>query len=219
MFKLPLIIINFKTYKEGTGENALKLAKRLESVARKFKGTIAIAPQFCDIKELSEKIKLPIIAQHIDTIDYGAYTGHILAQSVKEAGAVGTLINHSEKPLKREDVNKAIQIAKRVKLKTFVCVPNIKEAKEVAKFSPDYIAFEVPELISTGRAISREMPKSVKTFVTTIEKINPKIIPLCGAGISSYEDIKAAIELGTKGVIVSKAVVTSRNPEKIISGI
>ncbi len=216
MLKLPLIIVNFKTYREATGKRGYELSKKLEKISEKFKGTIAIAPQLVDLKYLVEKTRLPVFAQHVDTITYGPHTGHILAESLKEVGCVGTLINHSEKPLKMEEIKKAIQIARKNKLKTVVCAPSVEKAKRIAWFHPDYIAYEVPELISTGRAISKEMPKSVKSFVNVINMIDSKIVPLCGAGISSKQDIEAALKLGTKGVIISKAVVTNKRPEKIL---
>jgi triosephosphate isomerase len=218
MFKTPLVIINFKTYKQATGKNALKIAMMLKSVSRKFKGTIAVAPQFTDIMEVSKKTGLPTLAQHIDLIDYGPNTGHILAQSVKEAGASGVLINHSEKPLEMSDIKKTIQLAKENRLRSIVCVPTIEKAKRVAWFSPDYIAFEVPELISTLRGVSKVMPRSVKNFVEVVQRVDSNIVPLCGAGIASSKDIQAALDLGTKGVIISKAAVISKNLEKLILG-
>ena len=38
------------------------------------------------------------------------------------------------------------------------------------------------------------------------------IIPLCGAGIVSGEDVKKAIELGTRGVLVASSIVKSKDP-------
>lgn len=215
MIRLPLIIVNFKTYREATGNRGYRLAKKLESISKNFKGTIAIAPQFVDLKDLAKKTRLPVFAQHVDLVEYGPNTGYVLAESVKQAGCVGTLINHSERPLKMEDIKKTIQICRKNKLITVVCVSTIEKARRVVWFHPNYIAYEVPELISTGRAISKEMPKSVKNFVAIVNRIDSKIIPLCGAGISSKKDIEAALKLGTRGVLISKAVVTSKNPEKI----
>jgi triosephosphate isomerase len=52
--------------------------------------------------------------------------------------------------------------------------------------------------------------------VKLLEKINPKIIPLCGAGISTGEDVRAAIQLGAKGVLVASAVTLANNPKKVL---
>ena len=55
-----------------------------------------VAPQYANIYRISQEVGLPVLAQHIDAVEAGGHTGSILPESVKEAGAVGTLINHSE---------------------------------------------------------------------------------------------------------------------------
>ena len=200
--ELPLILINFKTYEKGTGKEAFKLAKICKKVSDRFGVTIGVCPQYTDIYRIASKIDIPVFAQHIDPVEYGSHTGHTLAEAVKEAGAVGTLINHSEKPMLLKDIEECIKIAKKVGLIAVCCVPDISMAKKIAKLSPNFMAYEVPELIGTGRAISKEKPDSVKKFVEALHSINPDVIPLCGAGISTGEDVKIAIELGTKGVLL-----------------
>ena len=39
---------------------------------------------------------------------------------------------------------------------------------------------------------------------------------LCGAGISTGEDVKAAIELGAEGVLLASGVVKAKNPRKVL---
>ena len=214
MMKLPLILINFKSYAEGTGDNALKLAKICEELSGKHDVTIAIAPQDVDVFRISSKLKIPIFAQNVEPIEPGAHTGHELALAAKEAGAMGSLINHSENRMNVEQIGQSVDIAKKNKLKTIVCVPNIELTERIAEFKPDFIAYEVPELIGTGKAISKSMPDSVKEFVKVLSDTG--IIPLCGAGISTGKDVKIALELGTKGVIIASAVVKSNDPKKVL---
>ncbi len=214
--KLPLILINFKSYLQGTGENALKLATVCKQLSQKYDAEITIAPQDADIFRISSQVKIPIFAQSIEPIQPGPHTGHELALAAKDAGAIGTLINHSENRMTVEDIGKSVEIAKKNGLKAVVCIPNEKILKQVAEFKPDFIAYEVPELIGTGRSISKVMPDSVRTFVKILSDINLNIVPLCGAGISDGKDVKVALELGTKGVIVASAVVQSKNPEKVL---
>ncbi|MEM3609204.1 MAG: triose-phosphate isomerase, partial [Candidatus Bathyarchaeia archaeon] len=108
----PIIIINFKTYLEATGRRAVELAKKAEKVNNETKVLIGVAPQFADIATVAKATKVPVFAQHIDAIKPGSYTGHVLAESVKEAGAVGTLINHSERQLKLSEIDEAVNIAR-----------------------------------------------------------------------------------------------------------
>src|SRR3989338_5016291 len=97
MLKIPIIIINFKTYASATGKNAVKLAKICESVAKKSKTNIAVAVQAADIYRVAQAVAIPVLSQHIDDVDYGSNTGSVLPEDVKQNGAEGPLLNHSEK--------------------------------------------------------------------------------------------------------------------------
>lgn len=214
--KLPLILINFKCYKEATGKNALKLAKTCEKVEKEYGINIGVAPQFTDLYQISKKVKIPVFAQHADAIEYGAFTGHVSPLALKELGIKGSLINHSEKKLSLKEIKDCIEIMKKHKLISIICADSLMRGKEIARFSPDFIAYEDPFLIGTGQAISKVKPDSVKNFVESIKKINPRVKVLCGAGITSGEDVKKALELGTKGVLVASGVVKAKDPRKVL---
>ncbi|MDH5461050.1 MAG: triose-phosphate isomerase, partial [Candidatus Bathyarchaeota archaeon] len=95
--RTPIILINFKTYAEATGKKALKLAETAANVSLETDICIGLAPQLTDLASVARLVALPVFAQHIDPITPGSFTGHVLPESVKEAGATGTLINHSER--------------------------------------------------------------------------------------------------------------------------
>src|SRR4030067_2656381 len=120
----PIIIVNFKTYSEATGKKAIELAKKAEKASKETGANIVVAPQFADIARVAEAVEIPVFSPHIDAVCPGAFTGHILAESVKEAGAVGTLINHSERQLKLADVDAVIRHAKEKGLTSCVCTTN-----------------------------------------------------------------------------------------------
>ncbi|MEM5829710.1 MAG: triose-phosphate isomerase [Candidatus Aenigmatarchaeota archaeon] len=212
--KLPLILINFKCY--VSGRKAYRLAKICEEVVEKFDVNIAVAPQFTDIATITKNLKISVFAQHMDAIEEGAFTGHISGKALKEAKVNGVILNHSEKKMGLDEIEKCVKIAKRLRLITVCCASNLEEGKEIANFKPDFLAYEDPFLIGTGRAISRVKPDSVREFVEVMGKIEPEVKVLCGAGISSGEDVKKALELGTVGVLVSSAVVKSKNPRKVL---
>ena len=209
-----LYIINFKTYKKSSGTNAVKLANIISDIREKSKAEIWAAPQFTDLKEVVGIV--PTLSQHIDPISFGSHTGSVLPQGVKEAGVTGTLINHSEKKLSLVEIESCINLAKQLNLKTVCCGGDIKEIIEISKFNPDYIAFEDPELIGTGKPISKEKPEMVSRFVEVLKELNPNIIPLCGAGVSKKEDVKEAQKLGVKGVLVASAVVKAKNQREAL---
>jgi triosephosphate isomerase len=214
--KLPLILINFKCYQEALGEKALKLAKYCEKISENYEVTIGVAPQFTDIYQIASKVKIPVFSQHVDALEYGAYTGHVSPLAIKEAGAKGSLVNHSERKLSLEEIKECVEILRKYKLISVVCADSIVKGKEIAKFNPDFIAYEDPFLIGSGKAISRVKPDSVRKFVKTIYNINQKVKVLCGAGITSGEDVKKALELGTEGVLVASGVVKAKDPKKVL---
>ncbi|RLF21798.1 MAG: triose-phosphate isomerase [Thermoprotei archaeon] len=212
----PLILVNYKTYIQATGEKAVELARVAEKVSKETGVCIAVAPQFTDLAKVAEAVEIPVFAQHIDPIKPGAHTGHILPEAVKEAGAIGTLLNHSECRLRLDVIHDAIARAKEVGLKVCVCanVPPVSAA--VAALNPDMIAIEPPELIGTGIAVSKAKPEVVTGTVDLVKKVNPNVIVLCGAGIVRGEDVAAAIRLGTKGVLVASGVVKAKDWRAIL---
>jgi len=205
-----------KTYIESMGERAISLAKMAEKVAKKTGVCICLAPQLSDLHRVASSVELPIFAQHIDPVKPGRGTSTVLVEAVIEAGAIGTLLNHSERQLLLAVLEESILRAKEVGLKTVVCSNNRIVSGATAAIGPDFIAVEPPELIGTGISVSQAQPEVVTSTVETIHKINAKVIPLCGAGISTGADVAAALKLGTRGVLLASGVTKAKNPEKVL---
>jgi triosephosphate isomerase len=216
-FSEPFLLINFKTYLEATGKRAVDLARRIETVAHDNGVGIGVAPQFCDIAQVATQVQIPVFAQHIDPIIPGSNTGRVLAESVKAAGGSGTLINHSERTLKLVDIEKCVEHAREAGLSTVVCAGTSTLAAAVALWAPDMVAIEPPELIGSGRAVSKERPQVVSDSVRKIRAVNPGVTILCGAGITTGEDVYAALKLGAQGVLVASGVVKALKPEDVLT--
>lgn len=214
--KTPLIIVNFKAFKEAIGKNALKLARIFEGVSKEFSAEIGIAVQTSDIRLIAEKCSLPIFAQHIDAIEFGSFTGHILAESIKEGGAIGTLINHSERRIKLQEIKFCVEKCRNLNLISVVCTKDTNESKEVAYFSPNFIAVEPPELIGGDISVSNAKPEVIENTVKEVKKINKEVKVLCGAGIKNKEDVKKAILLGSEGILVASGVIKAGNVKEVI---
>ena len=212
----PVIIVNFKTYLEATDEKAVELAKKAEKVSLETKVSIGVAPQFTDIANIAKAVSIPVFAQHIDPIQPGSHTGHLLAESVKEAGAMGTLINHSERQLNLSDIDAIIKITREKGLVSVVCANNPAISASVATLKPEIIAIEPPELIGTGIPVSKAKPEVITDTIKLVREINKKVVILCGAGISRGEDVKAALRLGTQGVLVASGIVKAKDPYTIL---
>lgn len=215
----PILFINFKAYAEATGESALLLAEAAEAASKKFKGSVALVVQAADIRLVSSRVNLPVFAQHVDPISPGSHTGHILALAVKEAGAVGTVLNHAENKRDNDFLQAAIERAKQAGLAVMACAEDIERAKQIAAFSakPDLIAVEPPELIGGDVSVSSAKPELITGSVASIKGIAPEIDVITGAGIKSGADVKKAIELGTVGVFVASGIVKAKDRGKAVS--
>jgi triosephosphate isomerase len=214
--KVPIIIVNYKTYAEATGKKAVKLSKTAEEVSKESGVNIGVAPQFADIKSISETVSIPVLAQHIDPIAPGSFTGHILLESVKEAGAVGTLINHSERQLKLSAIEALVKKTRESGIVSVVCTNNAAVSAAVAALKPDIISLEPPELIGSGVPVSKAQPEAVTDTVERVKSINSDAVLLCGAGITKGEDVTAALDLGTHGVLVASGIVKAKDPRKVL---
>jgi len=214
--KPPMIIVNFKTYLEATGKRAVELAEKAEKVSNELNIAVGVAPQFTDITIVADVVGIPVFAQHIDPIPPGNYTGQILAEAVKEAGAVGTLINHSERQLKLSEIDAIIKLAREKGLFSVVCANNPTISAATAALKPDIIAVEPPELIGTGIPVSKAKPEVVTNTVNLVREVNSNVVILCGAGITRGEDVQSALKLGTQGVLVASGIVKAKDPYAVM---
>jgi triosephosphate isomerase len=211
-----MIIVNFKTYLESTGQKAIALAKQAEKASKETGACIVVAPQAADLHQIAESVEIPVFAQHIDPIKPGSSTGHVLAEAVKEAGAVGTLINHSERQLRLIDIDATIVLCREKGLISCVCANNPSVSAAVAALKPDITSMEPPELIGSGVSVSKAKPEIVTDTVQVVKKIDSKMTILCGAGISTAEDVSIALKLGTQGVLVASGIVKAKDPYSVL---
>lgn len=73
---------------------------------------------------------------------------------------------------------------------SIVCTNNVETSAAAAALSPDFVAVEPPELIGSGIPVSKAKPEVVENTVEAVKTVNPDVRVLCGAGISSGEDVK-----------------------------
>lgn len=212
MTNIPVIIVNFKAYENCIGDSAIRLAQICERVTKTTNISIAVAVQPSDIYHITMAARLPVFAQHIDPVGTGAHTGSILAEAVKQSGATGTLLNHSERMLSFAELKQALARAKTAGLVTIVCAATPEEAKKIALLKPDAIAIEPPELIGGNVSVSAAQPEIITATTDSI-----KDIPiLCGAGIKTAEDVRKAVQLGVKGILVASGVTLAQHPEAVL---
>jgi triosephosphate isomerase len=214
-YSKPFIVLNFKTYKEASGEYALRLAKAAENVQRKTGLNFIVASQAIDLKEIAAAVRIPVYAQHTDYAAIGKSTGNIIAENLMDINVHGTLLNHSEKRLDARIIQKTVLRMKEIDLKTIVCVANNTEAKKYSAIKPvrpDFIAIEPPELIGGETSVSSAKPDIIEKAVKACAGVNV----LVGAGIKDNNDLKVALSYGAKGVLLASHFVMSKDPEKFL---
>jgi triosephosphate isomerase len=210
-----LFIINFKNYEEVSGAKATKLAKIAEKISKKYKIKIAVAPPQHMLSEIAKSSSL-VLAQHLDISSVGSTTGFLIPEIVKKSKIRGSLINHSEHRISEKEITELVARLKKLDMISVVCVKNENEAKKYAKLNPDYIAIEPPELIGTGKAVSKEKPEAITKSVIAVKGARNSTKLLCGAGIVSGNDVTKAIQLGAKGILVASGIVKAKNWKDII---
>jgi triosephosphate isomerase len=213
--KLPIIIINYKTYHSTIGEKGLQLTKIVEKVTKDTGVNFAVATNFADMRLNAQNTSVPVFSQHVDFHHAGRFTGYLLPEMIMATGAAGSLINHAEKPMGLMDVSVSVRRLRDLGLTSIVCVDSRETARAVASFHPDFISLEPPELIGTGVSVSKAKPDIVKDTAIALENIS-NIPLLCGAGVSTKEDVQKALKYGAKGILLASAVTKADDPEKIL---
>lgn len=203
-----MIFLSLKTYKESTGEAAVKLLSCVKKVSQETGVTIIPAVQPTDIYRVKRELGIEVWAQHMDPIEPGKNMGWLSPYALKEAGATGLIINHSEHKMDDDHVKKILDKAKEYGLKSVICGFNVEMVIKFDSWNPDYISYEREDMIGTGVSMITKETENVKKLVSVLK--NPLII---GAGISTGEDIKQALSLGAKGAILASGFVLAKDPE------
>ena len=211
-----MFVINCKNYEEISGDKIIKFVKIAEKVSKKYKIKIAIAPPQ-HLIALVANSSIPILAQHIDDSKVGSTTGFVIPELLKKSKVSGSLINHSEHRISSKEIVKLVSKLKKLKMISVLCVKNVSEARKYAKLNPNYIAIEPPELIGSGKAVSKEKPGLIIKAADAVKSAKNNTKLLCGAGIVSGEDVAKAVELGSKGILVASGIIKAKNWNKVIT--
>ncbi len=211
-----VVIVNFKAYAEVDGQKAAGLAKACQDVAAETGARIVACPPVVETSAVAQAVTIPVLAQNVDPRKPGSATGWITPSMVKACGCAGTLINHAEHKVDAETVGQAVEMCRELGLVTVVCANTVEDAKVLAKFAPDYIAVEPPELIGGDVSVTTADPSIVRDTVEQVKAVNPKVRVLCGAGVKNGKDVSAALKLGAEGVLLASGVVKAKDPYAVL---
>ena len=138
MERKPFLVVNPKSYLYGKA--SLELALASDKVAKDTGLTVFFTCPYADLRMIKENTQHIIVtAQSMDPLSPGRGMGHVLGESLKEAGAGAVFLNHAENPKTLSDLYKTIQHAKELGLITVVCADSVTEAKAVACMKPDIV--------------------------------------------------------------------------------
>lgn len=210
--KSPFFIFNPKSYLFG--EKLLDLVKRAEELAEQNDISIFVTSPFADIHSVSKNSKNIIVtAQHMDGISLGRGMGLVLPESLYNTGARAVFLNHAENPLTLNKLTKSIKRADDLNMLTIVCADSLLEAEAIAKLNPDILLCEPTELIGTGKTSDEDY---IKKTNKAIKKVNPNILVMQAAGISTADDVYKTIALGADGTGCTSGIVAADEPKQML---
>lgn len=209
---MRILAINFKAYETAFTETAVKIAEAASKAVTIYNNLRVILVVPSPLVYKLSRIHEDLYLQHVDPVEYGSRTGYLPAKALEHLPVKGTLLNHSEHKVTIRHIDYAIKTMHEIGKEILVCSDTPREAAALAHLKPDMIAVEPPELIGTGIPVSKAKPEVITRAVDAVQRIEPKIPVLAGAGISGPEDAAKAIELGAKGVLVASVVMKSKTP-------
>jgi len=214
--KTPVIVINFKAYSESLGMHAIRLARMAEDISKETGVNLCVAPQWVDLRSVASQVQIPVFAQAVDSAVSGSFTGSNTIEAAKDALADGMLVNHSERRITLSLMSEIVSAAKTSGLVSIVCADTPEATAAACALNPDFVAIEPPELIGTGIPVSKAKPEVVTKAIEKVKSLNSLSKVICGAGISTEEDVAAALRLGTVGVLLASGVVRAKDPQSVM---
>jgi triosephosphate isomerase (TIM) len=207
----PVFVINFKNYGEILGDRSISLATTAEEVCRGLQLDLIVAPPAPMLRAVVERVRVPVFGQAVGDQQEGKSTGAVIPESLKAAGCAGAIVNHSESRLPEATIRQLIPRLKAQGLASCLCCEDAREVATLASLAPEMLAVEPPELIGGGVAVSQAKPDLLLETSRSAGDAGFRGILLCGAGIVTGEDVRAATRLGMGGILVASSVVRSKD--------
>ncbi|MBD3398119.1 triose-phosphate isomerase [Candidatus Micrarchaeota archaeon] len=211
-----MIVLNLKTYDE-----AYRRLDLLVDAAREAMQNTGVRIIICPPPTHLARARYAnkeVFAQHVDPFEPGAHTGSVLPEALQNLRIKGSLINHSERRCP-DLVKETVKRMKKTRLESLVCAESPEECKKFAKLKPSFIAVEPPELIGSGKSVSKNQPDVITESLNKVHEVSTEIPLLVGAGVSNAEDVEVALALGATGVLLASAFVKAPEPVRFLEDI
>lgn len=191
----PLLIVNPKAYLYG--EELLRLARLTDELAGRFQIPTIFTAQHADLRLVAENtLDLTVTAQHMDPITPGRGMGHVLPESLVDAGSRAVVLNHAEHPLSLADLDATMERAREVGLATIVCADSDAQCRAVAHLRPDAMICEPTAAIGTG---AMDAGDYVERTTRIVKDVDPAILVIQAAGVSRGADVARVLSQGADG--------------------
>ena len=209
----PFFIVNPKSYLYG--DDAMKLAKISDKLAEKYDIDCLFTGQLVDLPEIAKNTNhLIITAQHMDSLHPGRGMGHVLPEALVHQGIKAVVLNHAEYPLTIAELDATIKRAKEVGLLTIVCSDTVEQCKAIAELNPDVMICEPDSLIGTGNSSNEDY---IKSTTEAIRNVNPNLLIMQAAGVSTDADVTKIMKLGADGTGGTSGIIKAPSWEEKIS--
>lgn len=204
----PFLIVNPKSYLYGN--ESLKLAKAADQAAKDTGLKIIFTCPYADVRMIRENTENIIVCvQSMDPLVPGRGMGHVLPESLKEAGADAVFLNHAENPKTLSDLHACIRRAAELNMTSIVCADTITEAKAVACMNPDVVLAEPTDLIGTGQVADDAYTIEA---IDQVRKVNPDVLVVVASGVSTAEDCYNMVRLGADGTGGTSGILNAPSP-------
>ena len=206
--KSPFLIVNPKSYLYG--KKSLELALAADQVAADTGLLIYFTCPYADIRMIKENTKNVVVcAQSLDPLTPGRGMGHVLPESLYEAGARAVFLNHAENSKTVAELNACIKRAKELGMTTVVCADSVAEARPVACMGADIVLAEPTDLIGTGQVADDSYTTET---VKALHEIDPNVLVMIASGVSTADDCYNVIRLGADGTGATSGILNAPSP-------
>lgn len=203
----PFLIVNPKAYLASA--DTLALARLTDELAEQFGIDVIFTAQHVDVRMVAENTsRLVVTAQHMDPIVKGRGMGHILPDSLRDAGAGAVVLNHAEHPLTLAVLDETMQRAREVGLATIVCADSDAQCKAIAGMGPDIMICEPTANIGTGQM---DAGGYIERTTRIVKDVDPTILVIQAAGVSAGADVARVLVQGADGSGGTSGIV--RHPD------
>ncbi|WP_051209476.1 triose-phosphate isomerase [Propionicicella superfundia] len=214
-FRAPFLIVNSKAYL--TGAAVRELAVLTDELAAAFGIDTLFTAQHADLRLVAEATThLTVTAQHMDPLRPGRGMGHVLPESLAEAGARAVVLNHAEHPLTVADLDASIGRAREAGLLSIVCADSDAQCRAVACLGPDIMICEPTAQIASGAMT--DTAYAVRT-TALVKDIDPSILVIQAAGVSGPADAARALASGADGTGGTTFIVEASDRRAVLSSL